>query len=49
LPLHVCYERMYWASEIKWPVVRHTRDNKIKGCFERVRICALRGGGGRRV
>jgi len=33
---------MYWASEIEWPVVRHSRDKKIKGCFERVRLCALR-------
>jgi hypothetical protein len=24
-------------------VVRHSRDKKIKGCFERVRLCTLRG------
>jgi hypothetical protein len=29
---------MYWASEIEWPMVRHSRDKKIKGCFERVRL-----------
>jgi hypothetical protein len=29
-----------WASEIEWPVVKHSRDKKInKGCFERVRLC----------
>jgi len=33
---------MYWASEIEWPVVRHSRDKKIKAGFERVRLCALR-------
>jgi hypothetical protein len=28
---------------IEWPVVRHSRDKRIKGClFESVRICALR-------
>jgi len=36
---------MYWASEIEWPVIRHSGDKEIKGCFERVRLCALRGGG----
>jgi hypothetical protein len=34
---------MYWASEIEWPVVRHSRDKK-KGCFKRVRLCAWRRG-----
>jgi hypothetical protein len=30
------------ASAIEWPVVRHGRDKRIKGClFERVRHCAL--------
>jgi hypothetical protein len=34
---------MYWASEIAWPVVRHSRDKKINGyCFKRVRLCVLR-------
>ena len=34
---------MYWASAFEWPVVRHSRDKKIKGyCFERVTLCALR-------
>jgi hypothetical protein len=32
---------MYWASEIEWLVVRHSRDKKIKGCFERVSLCML--------
>jgi hypothetical protein len=28
-----------WASEIEWPVVKHSRDKKInKGCFERERL-----------
>jgi hypothetical protein len=35
---------MYWASGIEWPVVRHSRDKKNKGCFERVRLCMLLGG-----
>ena len=36
-------ERMHWASAIEWPVVRHSRDKKIKGfCFERVKLCTLR-------
>jgi hypothetical protein len=31
------------GSEIEWPVVGHSRDKKkIKGCFERLRLCALR-------
>jgi hypothetical protein len=33
---------MHWASAIEWPVVRHSRDKKIKGdSFERVRLYAL--------
>ena len=32
---------MYWASDIEWPVVRHSRYTKNKGIFERLRICAL--------
>ena len=38
-------QRKYWASEIEWMVVRHSRvkmkekkEKKIKGCFERVRL-----------
>ena len=31
---------MYWASEIQWPVVRRSGDTKIKGYFERARLCA---------
>jgi len=28
-----------WASDIEWPVVRHSREkNKILGCFERERL-----------
>jgi len=34
---------MYWASEIEWPVVRHSK-GKIKGCFERARILRVAGG-----
>jgi len=34
---------MHWACVIEWPVVRHSWDKKIKGCFlERARLCALR-------
>ena len=41
-----CLKKMYWASKIEWPVSRRSRDKKkkTKGCFERVRLCALRGG-----
>jgi hypothetical protein len=38
-----------WARDIGWPVVRHCSESErerggdeIKGCFERVRHCALR-------
>jgi len=40
-----------WARDIGWPAVWHSsvsesargeRGDKIKGCFERVRHCALR-------
>jgi len=24
----MCEKRMYWASEIEWPMVRHSRDKK---------------------
>ena len=37
---HVFRENV-WASDIKWPVVRHSREkgkDKIKGCFDRVRL-----------
>jgi len=33
-----------WTSDIEWPVVRHSRDKKIKGNFERVRLLLLAGG-----
>jgi hypothetical protein len=35
-----------WASDIEWSVVRHTREkkDKIKGCFERVRLLLVAGG-----
>jgi hypothetical protein len=33
-------KNMCWASEIEWPVVKHTSDKKInKGCFEREKLC----------
>jgi len=34
--------RMQWESEIEWPVVRYSKDKKIKGYFEKVRLCSLR-------
>jgi len=37
---------MYWASEIEWPVVRHSGDKKNKGMFGKV---TLRVAGARRV
>ena len=35
-----------WASDIEWPVERHSREkkDKIKGCFERVRLLLVAGG-----
>ena len=37
-----------WASDIGWPVVRHSRErerekDKIKGCCERVRLLLVAG------
>jgi hypothetical protein len=32
-PLHMFWEKVYWASEIEWLVVRHSRDKISKGMF----------------
>jgi hypothetical protein len=32
-------KKVCWASEIEWPVIKHSMDKKItKGCFERERL-----------
>ena len=39
------FKENVWASDIEWPVVRHSREkNRIKGCFERVRLLLIAGG-----